>query len=416
MRLTIATVLTFLFTGAGFGASAPHDKEQACPASSMPPALARGDAALKAANYAEAVRHYTPAAKCGNALAQSRLGYLVLNGQGTAQDDKIAAEWLRKAAEQGDVAAQVNFATLLRDGRGTPKDDAAAFKWYLAAAEQGAAEGQFSAGLMLQMGLGIRADQVEAAKWYYKAALQAQPLAQASLALIEIGILGQDKTQRASIVRAHAWARVAGMMGCSSGSNSPSADTTAEKSRRQTCDTVETVRRLASGALLPNELVDANKLADAWKPGSTSIAAPPSDQVARLTPAAENIKRQEALRENAQTKPTRTRELIALDRWISGHMNYGGVRAFVAVLPVQIRKGKTASSGWCVLNAGPKGRTSLCRNTSSRARHGRIRLFNNSTASRCSVQPPPMTISSFRWMSASPCAGHLQISTTAGPN
>lgn len=294
----------------------------------------RGDAAYKAANYAEAARHYMPAAKCGNAIAQSRLGYMLLNGQGVPADPKAAADWLGKAAEQGDTAAQVNLASLLREGRGVPKDEATAYKWFMAAAEQGVAEGQFSVGVMLQMGLGIKADQVEAAKWYYKAAVQGQSLAQSSLALIEIGIFGQNSQQRAALVRAYAWARIAGTIECASAPKPSSEIVTAEASRRQTCEIGQTVRKLASSALLPNELVDAGRLADGWKPGSTSIAAPPSQLVALVTPADENLKRQESLRENAQTKPTRTRELAALDRWISGQISYAGVRTFVAVLPV----------------------------------------------------------------------------------
>ena len=63
---------------------------------------------------AEAVRWLRMAAEQGNALAQSRLGFMYANGHGVPADDAEGVRWMRLAAEQGDVEAQITLGNRYR--------------------------------------------------------------------------------------------------------------------------------------------------------------------------------------------------------------------------------------------------------------------------------------------------------------
>lgn len=60
----------------------------------------------------------TTEAKKGNPAGQLELGNLYLDGQGVAQDDKLAAHWFKLAADQGQNLAEKNLAEMHRVGRG----------------------------------------------------------------------------------------------------------------------------------------------------------------------------------------------------------------------------------------------------------------------------------------------------------
>lgn len=328
--------LVLASTQPGTATTAPPDDERSCALAAVTSALARGDTAFKAGKHADAARHYTTAATCGRAAAQQRIGFMLLAGQGVGKDDKAAAEWLRKAAEQGDTLAQLGFAVQLRYGQGVPKDEATAYKWFIAAADKGIAEAQFNAGSMLLSG-SVKPDQVEAAKWLYKAALQGHARAQSALALIETGVFTFDKAQRQSIIRAYIWSRLADRASCLTNFKPATEIAEAETHRRMACAESQRLRKTTSDLLTANELIDAGKLVDGWKPGSTNIPPPPYDSVAQLPLAIDVINHFQAAAKRAQDKPTRTRELMAVDRWMVGQMNFAGVPTFVAVLPVPER-------------------------------------------------------------------------------
>jgi TPR repeat protein len=54
---------------------------------------------------AKAVEWYTKAAEQGHALSQYDLGFMLLLGEGTAQDTLKGMEWLNQAGEQGNLSA-----------------------------------------------------------------------------------------------------------------------------------------------------------------------------------------------------------------------------------------------------------------------------------------------------------------------
>jgi TPR repeat protein len=87
-------------------------------------------------------------------------------GNGLTRDYREAARWFRLAAEQGDASAQVNLGVMYAHGRGVPHDDKEAAKWYRLAAEQGRASAQFNLGLMYANGQGVPQNLIQAHMWF----------------------------------------------------------------------------------------------------------------------------------------------------------------------------------------------------------------------------------------------------------
>ena len=72
------------------------------------------------------------------------------NGQGVAQDYKLALAWYRKAADQGNANAQFNLGCMYEEGQGVAQDYKKALTWYRKAAAQGV-EGAVQATSELEM-------------------------------------------------------------------------------------------------------------------------------------------------------------------------------------------------------------------------------------------------------------------------
>src|ERR1035438_798221 len=108
----------------------------------------------------------------GDAVAQVKLGFLYLNGDGVPQDYTQAAAWYRKGAEQGVVGAQDILGGLYYNGLGVTQDYAQAAAWWRKAAEQGEADAQYNLGGLYDHGLGVTQDYAQAALWYRKSAEQ----------------------------------------------------------------------------------------------------------------------------------------------------------------------------------------------------------------------------------------------------
>ena len=97
-----------------------------------------GVVALMAGKFETALQVFVPLAETNNhAYAQYFLARMYEQGEGVAQDRKIAAKWYRKAAEQGVNDAQFRLATMYENGEGVPKDLEYAYSWYSVAAHLG---------------------------------------------------------------------------------------------------------------------------------------------------------------------------------------------------------------------------------------------------------------------------------------
>jgi TPR repeat protein len=130
------------------------------------------------ADYAEAAKWYTLAARQGVIAAQFTLGVMYAQGLGVAANHAQSARWYDKAARQGDSDAQFALGLLHSQGVGVKRDQALAVEWFKQAAIGGLAVAQASLGLMYQLGQGVPQDDVCAYGWFNLAAANGSDRAQ----------------------------------------------------------------------------------------------------------------------------------------------------------------------------------------------------------------------------------------------
>lgn len=108
----------------------------------------------------------------GDAVAESRLGWLYLKGRGVPQNIHLAAKWFYRAAVQGEGFAQYQLAMLYNKGNGVPKDYVLAYMWLNLSASQAVGEdGDFKARMRDAIASKMTDAQVKAAQqmavsWY----------------------------------------------------------------------------------------------------------------------------------------------------------------------------------------------------------------------------------------------------------
>lgn len=96
---------------------------------------------------------YVKPAMAGDMDAQDALAELHQLGQhGYERDADAAAEWAEKAAEQGSAASQSRLGRMLLAGEGVPRDKARGLAWVRKAAEQGHAPAEHTMGVACQYG------------------------------------------------------------------------------------------------------------------------------------------------------------------------------------------------------------------------------------------------------------------------
>jgi uncharacterized protein len=132
-----------------------------------------GEAALKRADYAEAIKQWQVAADEGNAKAEFAIGfYLHHLGKGAPRDDAKAVTWYQRAAEHSNAQAQHFLGIAYRNGEGVRQDYAEAVRWFRAAAAQGYGNAMFMLGNAYQFGRGVPQDRVRALMWFTLASSQ----------------------------------------------------------------------------------------------------------------------------------------------------------------------------------------------------------------------------------------------------
>lgn len=132
-------------------------------------------------NRTEAIKWFRLSAEQGDTYSQEQLAYLYETGTGTARDEKEAADWYGKAADQGNAYSQTRLAAMYRDGRGVPQDFAIAFDLFSKAAEQGSTYAQTGLGLLHIKGEGVPQDLAKGISLLRKAADQNDGWAQYNL-------------------------------------------------------------------------------------------------------------------------------------------------------------------------------------------------------------------------------------------
>lgn len=172
--------------------------------------FARGLSAYGKGDFAAALASWRPLAEQGNPVAQLNVGVMFAKGEGVAQDDGQAVEWIRKAASQGYAQARLSLANMYFAGRGVSKDLPQAATLYRQAAEQGNSVAQQNLANMYYKGQGVARDEQAAAQWYLKAAAQNQALAQYNVGVMyAIGHVGLEQ----DYAQAYLWLTLASRRG-----------------------------------------------------------------------------------------------------------------------------------------------------------------------------------------------------------
>ena len=97
---------------------------------------------------------------------QYRIGWMLLHGVGTEQDEAAALSWLEKAAEHGNPFAKYQLGKLLLTGAGgVPKDAERAVELLTECAEAGNQFAQYTLGKAYLLGGDIPQDQEQAVHW-----------------------------------------------------------------------------------------------------------------------------------------------------------------------------------------------------------------------------------------------------------
>ncbi|WP_323769590.1 tetratricopeptide repeat protein [Antarctobacter sp.] len=126
---------------------------------------------------AKAADLLTRAATRGDASAQYMLGLLYQNGQGVAQDQSAAFNWLLAAAEQRHAMAQFSLAAVQFENR----ENQEGMRWLRAAAGEGLTEAQIQLAMLLDDPESGVTNRTEALDWFRRAAETGHVMAQRML-------------------------------------------------------------------------------------------------------------------------------------------------------------------------------------------------------------------------------------------
>ncbi len=145
----------------------------------------------------------------GMVKAQLLMGLDSLNGEGTAKDDAIAAQWLARAAKSGDPIAEYWLGLLYETGRGVARDPASAVHLYEASATQGNRKAMHALAMAYATGQGAPKDFAAAARWFSQAADLGLVNSQFNLAVLYER--GEGVPQ--SLLNAYKWYAIAAAQG-----------------------------------------------------------------------------------------------------------------------------------------------------------------------------------------------------------
>lgn len=164
---------------------------------------------------AEAARWYERAAKRGNAVAQTNLGAMYLQGKGVAQDDAAAARYFLLAASEGFGPAQNNLALLYSTGRGVRQSDEATFQWLARAVANHYYPAYSGNAAQYLMGKGVAKDEKHGFELMLEAAKHDVVEAQAEVAVL----FAQGRGTKADPKKALEWSLKAARAGSAGAAN-----------------------------------------------------------------------------------------------------------------------------------------------------------------------------------------------------
>ena len=126
-----------------------------------------GEAAYARGDYRAALTEWRPLAERGDRRAQRRVAEIYRDGKGVWKDFEQAAAWFRLAAAQGDPEAQYSLGYIQFAGLVFPRDLDEMLRWLMTAAAHGHGEAQITLGAVHEYGLeSLPRDRAQALKWY----------------------------------------------------------------------------------------------------------------------------------------------------------------------------------------------------------------------------------------------------------
>lgn len=132
--------------------------------------LEEGLAAYGRKDWPTALRELEPLANDGETAAQSRLGHMLLNGQGVAKNTPQAIKLLTEAADKGDALAQNTLGGIYFHGSGVAKDPARALIMFSRAADQNQPNALNNLGQLYFSGAGVAKNEAKALEYLRRAA------------------------------------------------------------------------------------------------------------------------------------------------------------------------------------------------------------------------------------------------------
>ncbi|MBS0232794.1 MAG: SEL1-like repeat protein [Proteobacteria bacterium] len=184
------------------------------------------------------------AAANGDSSAEFAVGSRLASGQGVPQNFKEAAKWYQRSADQGFAQAEYRLGTLYERGLGLKPDRDQATQWYERAARQGNVNAMHNLAVLSANQIDQSPDYVTAAQWFEEAAKRGLPDSQFNLAILYENGLGVKRDMTAAFM----WISLAARQG----------DTDAIRRRD-----------ILRGKLTAQEIADANRMVDAWRPTPT---------------------------------------------------------------------------------------------------------------------------------------------------
>jgi TPR repeat protein len=125
---------------------------------------------LLATSATDAFAYVHAAARDGDAVAQTLLGQMYLDGQGCVANGGEALYWFQHAAHQQMPMAMNMLGRCYDNGWGMPADHGLAAVWFRRAADADLDWGVYNYAHLLATGRGVPADRAEAFRWFGRAA------------------------------------------------------------------------------------------------------------------------------------------------------------------------------------------------------------------------------------------------------
>lgn len=146
--------------------------ERAAERGSMENMMRLGLSQYNLRHYDQAFRWFSAAEAAGNNDARYFAGKMLMDGQGTEQNERRGADLILIAAQAGHTNAMYRLAGCYRDGAGVTRSEEQAFAWFVRASGNGNAKASWDVALCYVSGIGTTVDYDQALNYFGRQAMQ----------------------------------------------------------------------------------------------------------------------------------------------------------------------------------------------------------------------------------------------------